>query len=455
MAALIFKHSEGARDAPVDPSGKRAGHGVRRRVLLVVSSYRPAMLADMQRARALAWELPALGWDVEILAPAVDAVRQDAIEPYADGFFAPATLVHQVAVRCQRLFNLVDLGSGVWRLWLPMFWRGRALLASGRFDLVYFSTTAFNLFFWGPLWRRRFTIPYILDFQDPWVLPKPEYIRLGWKGRLAVLIDPAMERRAVRAAAGLVAVSPGYIDTLKRRYGKLAPLWLQAGRHAVIPFCALERDLVEATKGLSTRAASSSHELRLIYVGEGCRRHSFSLVCRVLSRLRANGDELAARVRIRLYGTRSIGMRHAEAARNAGVGDLVEERPERVPYRRALELLIEGRGLLILGADDAGYMPSKLFGYALSGNPLLACLRKDGPAYALFEAKSQLGQALWFDAAGSMPLDQAAAIFRRFLEDVAAGIRVDRRAILEEHSGAAMARRHAQLFDACLPEAPE
>ena len=37
----------------------------RRRVLIVVSAWCPAMLADMQRARLLAWELPKVGWDVE------------------------------------------------------------------------------------------------------------------------------------------------------------------------------------------------------------------------------------------------------------------------------------------------------------------------------------------------------------------------------------------------------
>ncbi len=41
------------------------------RVLIVTSTYAPAMIADMHRARHLAWELPKLGWQVEILAPDV------------------------------------------------------------------------------------------------------------------------------------------------------------------------------------------------------------------------------------------------------------------------------------------------------------------------------------------------------------------------------------------------
>ena len=41
------------------------------RVLIVTSTYAPAMIADMHRARQLAWELPKLGWQVEILTPDV------------------------------------------------------------------------------------------------------------------------------------------------------------------------------------------------------------------------------------------------------------------------------------------------------------------------------------------------------------------------------------------------
>ncbi len=380
-------------------------------MLLVVSSYRPAMLADMQRARALAWELPALGWGVEILTPAASEVRQDAVEPDADGFFARATPVHEVHAWFPHLFRLMTLGLGAWRMWLPMFWRGRTLLASGRFDLVYFSTTAFNFFFFGPLWRRKFGIPYVLDFQDPWVLPECGPARQGWKARLSALFDPAMEKHAVVNAAGLIAVSQSYIDMLTRRYGKQLPIWLQKGRHAVIPFCAVERDLVEAGRGLPDCTASQTPELSLHYVGAGpTMRKSFSLLCGALSRLRAGGDDLAERVRIRLFGTGLLGQRDGtallkEAACEAGVGDLVEERPQRVPYRRALELLLQSQGLLILGVDDSGYMPSKLFGYALSGKPLLASLRKDGPAYALLQADPRLGSSALvrrdgFDAVG-------------------------------------------------------
>ena len=64
------------------------------------------------------------------------------------------------------------------------------------------------------------------------------------------------------------------------------------------------------------------------------------------------------------------------------------EYPARVTYRRSLELLLQGDGALVLGVDDAGYMPSKLATYAYSGKPLLACLHRDGPALAMLRERA-------------------------------------------------------------------
>ena len=428
---------------------------MRRRVLVVVSSYRPAMLADMQRARALAWQLPALGWDVEILTPAPGEVRPDAIEPDATGFFTDDTPVHEVRAWLSPLFRLFTSRTGSWRMALPMFWHGRSLLASGRFDLVYFTTTAFVLVACGNTWRRRFGVPYVIDFQDPWLLPADRY-RGSWKARLSAWLDRHMEKTAVRNAAGLIAVSDAYIAALKLRYDKLAPHWLDASRHAVIPFAADERDLIEAAKRGGAAPAAKGDELALHYVGAGpTMQRSFFLVCQALARLRARGDALAGRVRIRLFGTGTPGQHDGKPvlkhlADAAGIGDLVEERPQRVSYRRSLELIRESRGLLVLGVDDAGYVPSKLFSYALSGKPLLAALRRDGAAYAMVRSEPQLGRSLWFDETQAMPLDQAASLVGEFLHEMAAGLMFDRRPFLQANLAPAMAERHVALFQACL-----
>ena len=65
-----------------------------RRVLIVTNAYAPAMIADMQRARHLAWELPKLGWEVEILAPDAAFQPPSCLDPDSAEFFAQIGRAH-------------------------------------------------------------------------------------------------------------------------------------------------------------------------------------------------------------------------------------------------------------------------------------------------------------------------------------------------------------------------
>ena len=431
---------------------------IERRVLIVVSAFNPAMIADMQRARMLAWELPKLGWDVEILTPRASEVRQDVVEDGAATFFAPGVPVHEVGSVARQLFEALGSHTHVWRTLWPMWQRGTKLISTKRFDLIYFSTTAFMYFSFGPLWKRKYKIAYVTDFQDPWIKEsgaanQPHY---SWR-RMLDWLSVLTERRVVLNADGLISVSPNYIKMLQMRYKGNRLDWLAPGRNAVIPFGVLDRDFVEVAKTGKPVEKSRSDELTICYVGSGglIMARSFALICRALALLRSQGNSAANRVRLRLYGT-IYNWKPGEAkrleivGREIGVGDLIEELPERLSYRQSLEVLLRSDGAFILGVDDAGYMPSKLFSYGLSGKPLLASLRRDSPAFAQIQRSPQLGHALWFDQNNEMPVIEAASVLNDFLQEVVARRSIDRRAILEPFLAPTMARQHVELFEACL-----
>lgn len=416
------------------------------------------MVADMQRARMLAWELPSVGWNVEILTPRASEVRRDLVELHNAAFFPPRCPVHEVGSLCRGLFEALGSRTHAWRTLLPMSRAGDRLLRSGRFDLVFFSTATFVYFALGSRWKQRFNIPYVLDFHDPWVQDgvRRSVGNRGVRSRVMDVLSRRMEHRAVVNADGLVSVSPMYLGPLRARYSHENPTWFDSKRNAVIPFGALISDQVEAAKTANTSTRHSDTELRIRYVGAGgpIMVRSFTLVCRGLAALRARGNPLVNRARIELFGTiygwQPGDIKHLEqVAQQIGVGDIVREEPSRVSYRRSLELVLESDGLLILGVDDEGYMPSKLFSYALSGKPLLASLHAASPAHAHLEKTPLLGSLLSFGNA-EIALDDATEIIARFLHQVADGVTIERREILEPFLAPAMARRHAQLFAECL-----
>ena len=98
----------------------------------------------------------------------------------------------------------------------------------------------------GPLWRRRFGVPYVVDMQDPWrsdhylSVPHAERPPKFWFSyRLDQLLEPA----AMRTADGLVAVTGAYVETLRDRYPALADV-----PSAVIPFGVSPEDYAAARR---------------------------------------------------------------------------------------------------------------------------------------------------------------------------------------------------------------
>ena len=433
----------------------------RRRVLIVTSSYAPTMIADMHRARHLAWELPKLGWDVEILAPDESYQPTSCLDDDSRAFFPTSGKVTFVSPFLPSLFRWLGIGTIGWRAIVPMFFTGNKIIRRN-IDVIYFSTTQFSLFLLGPLWRSWFGVPYVLDLHDPCVKEgdaKPQWMeQVSLKHAVTQWLAKLLEAWATRRASALVSVSPRYLDLLLRRYGAKRPEWTKSGRAVVIPFAALDDDLAEAAATTVPLEPAAKSATRIVYVGAGgpIMSRAFAAFCESLAKARIIDPHIADGVRIELYGTmlgweQSGGRKHlAEIAEEWNLREIVHEAPGRVSYRRSLELLLGADGALILGVDDTGYMPSKLFSYALSGRPLLALLHRDGPAYRIFREKAQLGEAIWFDATEAMPFEPAVAAVSTFLKQCVQRRSVDRRSAVESYLGPAMARRHVELFEACL-----
>src|SRR5262249_18100649 len=136
-------------------------------------------------------------------------------------------------------------------------------------------------------------------------------------------------------------------------------------------------------------------------------------------------------------------------AEQEGVGDLVEEQPARVSYLRAMDLILRARGVLVLGVDDPAYMPSKLFTYALTGKPLLACLHRDSQGNRYFREIPGLGRLIHFGADAAQEFSEDAEV-HLFVTEMAIGRRFNRTAEISPYLSPAAARRHAELFEACL-----
>ena len=434
-----------------EPPGPEGGQP--RRVLIVSPHFPPVNAADMHRVRQSLPYLRAMGWE-----PVVLAAAPEAVEGYQDGHLLETipegVEVHRVSALDYHWTRVLGLGSLALRALWHLRRAGNRLLASGRFDLVYFSTTMFPVTVLGPYWKKRFGVPYVIDVQDPWrpdhYLERPRAERPP-KFWLAYRLDSALEPLAFRDVDGLVSVSEAYCEMLAERYPRVRRVPCR-----VIPFGGAEGDFevldrLDLENPVFTPEADT---VNLVYVGRG--GHDMARAVRGLFGALADGlrerPDLFEHVRMHFVGTsyapEGEGKRTIQPLAEAmGVGAYVHEQPARVPYFTALHLLRQADALVIPGSDDPAYTASKLYPYVLARRPLLAVFNARSSVVDILE-KTRAGAAVTFSEATS-----EADLRRRLVE---AMTRLLERlpfvpetdwAAFEPYTAREMTRRQVALFD--------
>lgn len=356
-----------------------------KRVLVVSPAFPPISTADLHRVRTSLPYFRDFGWEPTVLALSPES-HGGLNEPELLRTVPSHVAVYRTSALPRRLMQLAGIGDAGLRGLGHLYARGADVIRRESIDLVYFSTTMFPVMVLGRLWRARFGVPYVTDFQDPW---KTDYQgagrQRGVKARLAQMMHSTLEPIAMRKVDGVIAVSPHYLDTLQRRYG-----WITPDMCAAIPFGASEADLAAASAIAFENAIFDPRDGRRhgIAVGRGGR--DMSLAAEVLFRalslvLERRG---APAIKLSFVGTDYARAGHgrptiAPVAEQFGVAHAVEEHPARVPYLHALRLLRDSHFTVILGSDDPAYSPSKIYPYLLARRPFVAVMHADSPAVPL------------------------------------------------------------------------
>lgn len=415
----------------------------------------------MHRVRQSLPYFEEMGWETVTLA-----VDPDCVDGYRDENLT-ATLPGDTAVQYVMAFDYrwtrrLGVGNVALRsLWF--YWKaGNRLLERGDIDLVYFSTTAFQVMVLGRFWKQRFGVPYVIDMQDPWrsdhylEVPPEERPPKFW---LAYRMDSFLEPLAMEQVDGVVSVSQGYCDVLGERYPNITP-----DRCRVIPFggAAIDFEVLEHLDLENTYFAKDDDAVNVVYVGRGGHdmRHAASAIFRALARGRQERAELFDRVRLHFIGTD-----YAEAgegqqtfaplAKTYGVGDYVVEYPARVPYFSVLHLLSEADMVVLPGSEDPAYTASKIYPYILSRRPVLAVFNAASSVVDILQA-TDAGHAVTFDDTSDVEglSERLRDAWGEMLERLPYVPNVDWEAF-EPYTAREMTRRQAAFFDEVVAEYAE
>lgn len=429
-----------------------------KRVLIVSPHFPPVNAADMHRVRVSLPHFASFGWKPYVLSVAADC-QEMPLEPRLRETL-PADLdvafTNALPARWTRPFGIGSVGL---RAFAHLYREGARIIARESIDLVFFSTTVFPVMALGRLWKRRFGVPYVLDIQDAWVSEyyddKPAASRPP-KYAFARALNATLEPFTMRTVDGLIAVSPAYLTTLRRRYP-----WITEEMCRTVPFGANEDDFAVAD-GLAWRNpvfARDDGQIHGVAVGRG--GEDMRLAAMILFRAMR---QVSASASSRPIHVSFVGTDYAPPARARqtiapvadaeAVGTMVTELPARVPYFEGLRLLRDAHFLVVLGSDDPDYSPSKVYPYILARRPIVAVLHASSPVADLL-TRVGAGIVVTFRDAADVPA--AAARLAASLPGLLTGTPAEpdiHWAAFEPFSARELTRRQCEVFDASVQHRP-
>ena len=251
---------------------------------------------------------------------------------------------------------------------LPAHRLATSELKSGSYDAVYTTSSPDSTHLVGLALRRKFGLPWIADFRDPWT----ERMSYAPPTPLHHRLHRTLERRVLENADTILVTSPETRDC----FLKLAPA-LDPGRVRVLTNGFDEEDFL----GCETAAARPPREnAPILHAGQLNPERPLDPFLIGLSRFLEIQPDRAAEVRTLFLGAhyeedRELVRRHGLAEHVVFSGNC--------PHRESVEALCRARVLLLLEQDsDRGrlILPGKVFEYLRAGRPILGIVPKGGAA---------------------------------------------------------------------------
>lgn len=431
-----------------------------KRILIVSPHFPPINAPDHQRIRMSIPYFKEFGWDTFVLT-----VEPHSIEGLQDPLLLntvpsdiQVTRTGALPLNFTRRFGLGSLGL---RSFFYLKQAGDRLLAEKKIDLVYFSTTIFTSMALGPLWYRRFGVPYVLDFQDPWL---SDYYKRsgsakppggGLKYKFAQLQAQILEPKTLIKASHVISVSPAYPKILQQRYP-----YLRSEQFTVLPFGAAEKDF-EVLPSLKVKQSifdPNDGKRHWVYVGRGGDDMAMALrtLFSAIQFHRCRNPELWQSVQMHFVGTSyapgKLAVKTIEPiAQEFGVADIVKEHPHRIPYFEALQILVDSDAILMIGSDDSSYTASKLYPCILAKKPILAIFHCDSSVVDILDI-TEAGRAVTFTS-DDRPKDllPQMIVALNWLSSMAKGYRPQTNwSAFQPYTAREMTRQQCNIFDQCF-----
>lgn len=392
---------------------------------MVTFNFPPMVGGGVPRMAQFAKYLPQFGWQPTVLTvpmipeTAVDMQTLESLPEEVEvvrahcplaRVGAPGQPLHRTGLAgmkrwMKRKFSQLAFVPDRQVLWYPYAVKaGKEVLRNRRFDAVFATYgPATDLLIANRL-ARWANLPLVIDYQDLWG-DDPLW---EWGSPLHRRMNQAMERRIIRRAEKVIAVSDPMAEHFRQRYP------IRDGDVYSIPngFDPETLSLVHDSRELS----NPNRTKRICFTGSASGKTDFSALFGAIGDLAREGKVTPEQLRIEFVSNMTL-----DEPRRLGVADYVEVRPP-VPHAEVFNVLARSDVLMMI--EPPGYCVKysyacKMFDYMLAGKPILALI-EEGENSAPVIREGDLG---WI----AHPNDRPAV--RAVLEAILAGERQQFRSV--------------------------
>lgn len=330
------------------------------KVFIPAPHFPPSAMPPSQRVRLLIRHLHSFNWEPVIFT--VDhRYREELADPWMEeitGKDFEKVIVGCLDQRKTRKMGIGDLGI---RMFFSLFFSLLKQARKKKPALILYPVPPWYIMVMAPFIKWFTGVPYAIDYIDPWIFKVPENDR---KARASQWVARKLEGFVVKRSSAIFAVSQGILNDLVSRYPAIKSRPLVAVPYGVEPtdFLTIKVDKPESKKVLLRYTGAVSVAM-------------MPVANTLFKALRIVNEQIP--LQVEFTGTSYAGLGLAKPVLESliiqnGVASFVTENPNRVGYRKALELSIGADMQLLLGDTTPYYAASKLMGMVASGRPFFA-----------------------------------------------------------------------------------